>query len=140
MSGMPKRKRGQRVPWRYLPASAFYAFIYFLSSRSGFPIESPFSGFDKFAHLALFAVLGMLLAWGLAPPEGGRGVRRMLAALILGAFGGALDEIHQIFVPGRNADVWDAAADVIGTAAGVILWIFLRRSRRKTLSPDKKNS
>jgi len=36
-------------------------------------------------------------------------------------FYGLLDEIHQIFIPGRKADLLDLTADVIGGIVGILL-------------------
>jgi VanZ family protein len=135
---MQLSKRRIRPPWRFFPAGAFYGFIYYLSSRSDFPIESPFSGFDKLAHIAIFSVLGTLLYWGFDAAAHGRRFHRPALAFFLGLLGGVLDEVHQLFVPGRHADVWDAAADMIGTAAGVFLGAVLcRRVRRMPKSESR---
>jgi VanZ family protein len=42
---------------------------------------------------------------------------------------GAIDEWHQLAVPGRSADVRDWLADVIGALLGIVVWrrIFARR-------------
>jgi VanZ family protein len=124
-------RRSVRRPLGRLLAVGYYGFIFFLSAQSGFPVKAPFSGFDKLAHLGIFGVWGALLAWGLSDPDGPPRAGRLLPAFLIGALGGALDEVHQIFVPGRSAEVGDAAADLIGAAAGilVIAWILRRRNR-----------
>ena len=49
----------------------------------------------------------------------------------------ASDEIHQLFVPGRQADVSDWLADIIGLAAGLgAAYIFSRNSRIEKSLPD----
>ena len=117
---------GRRLFRRIGAPAAYYGFIYFLSSRSSFPVEAPFQGFDKLAHLGLFGVFGLLLAWALSDPGKRPAAGRMALAFLIGALGGALDEVHQIFVPGRSAEFWDAAADMAGTGAGVLLGAWLR--------------
>jgi VanZ family protein len=131
MIGMNTRTKPFPPPWRFLPAVAYYGFIFFLSSRSSFPVESPFSGFDKLAHVGIFGLFGGVLAWGFAEPARGRGFRRLAPAFFLGALGGVLDEVHQIFVPGRSAEIWDAVADTAGVAAGLFLFIRIGRARRR---------
>jgi VanZ family protein len=119
--------RTDRHPWRRIvPPVAYYGLVYFLSSRSRFPVEAPFSGFDKLVHVGIFGIFGLLLVWALTEPGKRPKRSRMALAFFLGALGGALDEIHQIFVPGRSADVWDAAADMAGAAAGVLWFVFFR--------------
>jgi VanZ family protein len=119
--------RTDSLRWRrIIPPAAYYGLIYFLSSRSHFPFEDPFSGFDKLVHAGIFGIFGLLLAWALSEP--GRRPRPgwMALAFLIGVLGGVLDEIHQVFVPGRSADVWDAAADMAGAAAGVGLGALVR--------------
>jgi len=120
-----------RPPLRYLPAAAYYGIIFFLSSRSRFPVIAPFSGFDKLAHIGIFGLFGAVLAWSLADRRDRPGILRMALAFLIGAAGGALDEVHQIFVPGRSAEVWDAVADAAGVAAGLFLYIRIGRARRR---------
>jgi VanZ family protein len=137
MIGMKTRSNDLRSLWRFLPAVAYYGFIFYLSSRSSFPIEAPFSGFDKVAHVGIYGVFGILLARGFAEPGNATRARRLALAFFLGVLGGVLDEVHQIFVPARNADIWDAVADAIGTAAGVILYARCRRKREKPNAAGK---
>ena len=80
---------------------------------------------DKFLHGTTFAVLacGIGLASGL---QGSRG----LIIVMAGALSiGALDEWHQMYLPGRHPSWGDLLADVIGSLAGVALLILWRRSR-----------
>jgi VanZ family protein len=43
---------------------------------------------------------------------------------------GALDEVHQGFVPGRSQDAMDWVADAAGAALAVVLWPLLVRAGR----------
>ena len=54
---------------------------------------------DKLAHLLTFAVVGM--AAGLA--GGMRGWRMVLCCLAGALLVGGMDEVHQVFLPGRRA-------------------------------------
>jgi len=81
--------------------------------------RAPWDVWDKAAHVAEFFPFGLLLALWLTE----RFTRLGQAAAVCTAAGislaiGALDELHQSFVPGRFACVWDAVADAIGGAAG----------------------
>jgi VanZ family protein len=109
------------LPW--LPAVAWAATIYWLSSRPTVPApEIP--NVDKLAHFGAYAVLGALLAFAAH-----RTRTPLVVAILLGVLYGASDEIHQMYVPGRSPDVLDWAAD----AAGVITACYLYtrwRSRR----------
>jgi VanZ family protein len=109
------------LPW--LPAAAWAATIFWLSSRSTVP-SPEIPNFDKVAHFGAYALLGALLAFGAF-----RTGAPLAVAIAIGVLYGASDEIHQMFVPGRSPDVLDWAAD----AAGVITACYLYtrwRSRR----------
>lgn len=69
---------------------------------------------DKLAHAAVFA----LLAAAIGHASGWHG-RRVLAVAFVGALAmGAMDEWHQMFLPGRSAGLDDLAADAVGAALG----------------------
>ena len=84
----------------------------------------------KLAHFALFAALGCGLYGSL------RDLKRVpsfRAAVALGAVCGALDELHQSFVPGRVAVVTDILLDACGVLFGAAaLWFLRRRLERKS--------
>jgi VanZ family protein len=93
----------------------------------------PPQGSDKIAHFAAFATLALLLAtaWQLA---GGVLTSRHLGlvwlAVVLYA---ALDEVTQIPV-GRDCNFEDWAADALGAAAGLLLFVWLRRLIERKMS------
>jgi hypothetical protein len=61
---------------------------------------------DKLFHAGEFGVL-LFLAWQATG-------HRLLLSLILTAAFAASDEVHQAFVPTRDASVWDGLADLVG--------------------------
>ena len=71
----------------------------------------------KLAHGVEYAVLGLLLAR--AVPE--------LPAFAGGLLYAVTDELHQSFVPGRQAALLDVAIDAAGVLFGVLLWRRLAR-------------
>jgi VanZ family protein len=109
--------------------------IFYLSSRSRFPFRAPFVFFDKIIHFFEFAVLGALILWGFSFATRTPSRLRAGAAVLLAAAGGVADEIHQIFVPGRSASVWDVMADVLGAAAGAAVCFWLLRLKARRLEP-----
>jgi len=77
------------------------------------------SGSDKIIHFKLYAIFAFLVARAV---QAGRPPWRMLAVVALALFAwGAADEWHQLFIPGRSADVADWAVDSIGVLAGLLL-------------------
>jgi VanZ family protein len=98
--------------------------VLWLSSLT--PQELPPTAFmmwDKLNHFAAFAVGGWLAATALQAGRPGGSLRsRILAAILIVAVFGALDETRQLFTPGRSgADFYDWIADFLGASAGAIL-------------------
>jgi VanZ family protein len=109
----------------------------FLSSQSRLPDVLPaVPGGDKLQHGTWFFVLGLLAFRSGRLGEGWS--RPVTAGLVLAGalLWGAGDELHQLFVPGRQAEVADLAADVAGTALAVALGEpLLRRLGRRRPAP-----
>jgi len=119
----------------FIPAALVYAVIAILSHQSSFPVDEPFSGFDKLFHLAEFTVLGFGLAFGFFRGKAsGPRVGLFRTSVSLWAVGtglGLLDELHQVFVSGRNPNLADAVADALGIGLGIGLFVVLRRRRAR---------
>ncbi len=86
----------------------------------------PFRFADKSAHFLFYGMMGLLCA--LWRRESGAPVRRaVLEALLFVAATGAIDEVHQRWIPGRSMDVLDWMADVAGGGIGTCLSVVLPR-------------
>ena len=104
-----------------MPAEASQAFSDWMMSVLGsVPVEqAPEAGsgvLRKIAHFAEFTTLGFLFAWLFALLR-----RRIWPALPFGMAAACLDEIIQIFVPGRGPGIRDVAIDTCGVLAGILL-------------------
>ena len=123
--------RRSRFAWYWVPTIGYCLLIFVLSSISkGVHIPSPF-GFDKVVHFVEYGVLGFLLA-RLIVNARSTFSRRFLIGLvvILATLYGISDEVHQAFVPGRNASPWDALADGLGGLLGAYCYVYsIGRSR-----------
>jgi VanZ family protein len=84
--------------------------------------------FDKALHGTEYAALGALLAFALLR-SGVRPVLALAAAAALASAYGVSDEWHQSFVPGRDPDWHDWAADTVGALAGAALVVGALRAR-----------
>jgi VanZ family protein len=112
--------KGFRFPrrWIWVAAILYSAGIVYLSSKTNPPVpEAIFRINDKVLHFIQYAIFGFLWRGALA-----QGFRRSSDArwtfrttLLLGMLFGALDEFHQSFTPGRDADVMDWLADAAGS-------------------------
>lgn len=119
--------RGHAIrPLRLVPAIAWAAAVWFFSSLSeppgGEALDVPYG--DKAAHFFLFFVqAGLFRFAGLS----GRAAFAVTLAL------GALDELHQAFVPGRSPDALDLVADAAGAVLGAwaVGWAARRGKRAR---------
>jgi VanZ family protein len=76
------------------------------------------------AHAGEYALLTALWWWALRPTLGARAVA---AAAVVSLLYAISDEVHQSFVPGRDADPLDVAVDLGGIALAA--WAVSRASR-----------
>ncbi|WP_081790835.1 VanZ family protein [Deinococcus phoenicis] len=86
--------------------------IWWLSSSSDTPGPPLVHPLDWAAHFTAYLALGYSL---------GRATGRWGLALVLAVWFGALDEVHQAFVPGRDAGVTDWLFDLAGSWLGTRL-------------------
>lgn len=101
-----------------MPVAAYMAVIFYLSSLPQPPIPEEVS--DKSAHAFGYFGLGVLAARAVAGGLPARmTVRLALTAAAIAVGYGVTDETHQMFVPGRSADLLDLYADAAGACIGV---------------------
>jgi len=99
-------------------------------------MPSPF-GVDKVAHFVEYGVLGFLLARLIVNVQStfSRGFLLVLV-VILATLYGISDEVHQAFVPGRNASPLDVTADGLGGLMGAV--IYKRSIHKRDAGPGGK--
>ena len=104
------------------PVCGYAGLIFYLSAQSHpeehVPFVTHFS--DKVLHAIEYAVLGALCYRALC--GSGQTVWRQQAipaAILLASLYGLSDEVHQAFVPFRDANWLDWVADTVGAAIGV---------------------
>ena len=108
----------------YLPVVIWAVRMMIVSSIPNLgPQPLNFTFGDKIEHFIEYAILGFLLSLALFKT---RSRPIMLSAIAICAAYGIIDELHQLFVPGRDADPFDALADIIGSAAGVGIYARLK--------------
>lgn len=110
--------------WQWIYPIALLATIQYVSSRSTVAMPSV-SHFDKVAHYFAFGLVATLIYRQVATLR-----RAALLAILLTSLYGALDEIHQSFVPGRSAGIDDWIADTLGALTAILAytrWNFYRR-------------
>jgi VanZ family protein len=107
--------------WRVL-ALGWMALIFFLSSKSDLPVPPLFPFQDKVEHGVAFGILGVFFYRSFKPRWAPPLLKRVLVITAMVAAYGAFDEIHQSFVPARDASLADFAADTIGGLVSAIIF------------------
>ena len=74
----------------------------------------------KSAHMINFYILGFLYSMIALKTNSQKELNVFAASIICGLLGAIIDESHQIFVPGRGADIKDVYIDFIGVFWGCI--------------------
>jgi len=114
----------------FVPAGLFYLLIFLLSSQH-FEVALPGHGLDKVAHFVEFSILGFLLSLGYFNAFSIPSVIKAILAFLTGLPLGFLDEFHQRFVLGRTSALNDVGADAAGIIAGILIYLYLARKRRR---------
>ncbi|MCX7936824.1 MAG: VanZ family protein [Chlorobi bacterium] len=108
--------------WHYfLPALVVSLGIFFTSAQpiTGSPLF-PFA--DKLYHSFVYAIYGSTVAFAMFRSCLLQLHQQWLAIAQCIVFA-TLDELHQMFVPGRTADFHDWCFDVIGAIVGITIYI-----------------
>ena len=80
----------------------------------------------KIAHFSIYALVGFLLM-GLVSTFKLKEKNRILISLILGVLYATSDEIHQLFSPGRSAQITDVYIDTLGVLVGIfVILLFIK--------------
>lgn len=109
--------------------------IFWLSSRPTLiSLSLPQIQVDKVVHCAAYFVLSVLFVLPFFR------VSRSIfwsawAAFLLASLYGLSDEIHQSFVPGRSADVYDYLADALGALMGAVCWAVWAFRKKASMFP-----
>jgi len=114
-----------------LPLFTFCLFIFWQSSFSFLDSPPLFPHEDKLMHMGAYGFMALLAARNLKHerPFFNRSKLRILAILFASLYG-LTDEIHQAFVPSREASIWDFAADILGSIMGACFYLdFLHRRK-----------
>jgi VanZ family protein len=85
--------------------------------------DAPIRFADKGAHFFMYGGLGLLLARAMHNPPRTTRFRVILAAFLLVAAIGGLDEWHQRYIQGRSAEFADWMADSAGGLIGALIWV-----------------
>lgn len=114
-----------------MPVLIYGLVIVYLSSQSNPDRHLPsflFGFSDKILHAFEYGILGILLYRAFRQTTGT--FKSMGFAMICIVAFGISDEVHQWFVPNRQADFWDLVADTGGAALLILGWGFVTEKWR----------
>jgi len=97
--------------------AAWVALTFTLTSIPNPDFGPSFPGADKLAHFGFYGVGGFLFVLWRRERGAGAAVAVIWAA-IFAALLGAVDEVHQQWIPGRSMELLDWTADFAGGTAG----------------------
>jgi len=127
----------RKVRLVYIPLVIYWLVLFVATTL---PSERlPSIGFsDKINHFFAYFILAVLLNLTLIYQRKSRFLfeKAQIATIVICLFYGAVDELHQMLVPGRFAETWDWVADALGTFAGVLIVYFLIKRIRYRLEFD----
>jgi VanZ family protein len=123
----------------WLPVVAFMGVIFFLSSLSEPPVPEEVGSVG--GHWIGYFLLAVLVVRALAGGLPARvALRIALLAWLISVGYGVTDELHQTFVPGRTADIYDIYTDALGAAAGIaVCWAWGILSRVSRLDRSRRD-
>jgi VanZ family protein len=120
----------KRFALYWLPLILYCLFIYIQSDHPS-PEQIPiFPYVDKVLHVTAYGILGILFYRAYQTLRLKNNIKMlMFLSVVSASLYGTSDEIHQSFVPFREAEVTDVIADMIGALSGVCLYQLLIFSR-----------
>ncbi|MGM0653162.1 MAG: VanZ family protein [Bacillota bacterium] len=106
----------------WLPVLIQMALIFYFSSQpEGSKVLESFPTSPGIGHLIGYAILSFLLYRAFNQGLSGWNVRAAGNAFVFGLIYAVSDELHQVFVPGRQAAIIDVGIDTVGIILGLLL-------------------
>lgn len=89
----------------------------------------------KESHFFIYLILGILFM-GTIRRSGIHGARGVIITLLFCSFFAISDEVHQLFVLGRGAQIKDVLIDIAGTIVGISAYLAKGVMRTRVMGPD----
>lgn len=118
-----KLSGSKKIICYWLPALIYCLLIFIQSSYPSPESIFVFPYIDKVAHFVVYAILGVLFFRAFRTWRFKEKINMViLLSILLSSLYGLSDEIHQSFLPYRDADIIDFFADVAGSVCGVYIF------------------
>lgn len=136
---MSATRRALGVVCAWLLVCAYTGLIWWLSAQNiAFKAIESVPLQDKGVHFLEYSLLGLLMAHAVRVSWPRRPLG-YLAAFWLTCGLGLVDELHQVYVPGRMGDGRDLVADAIGAAVATLVYALLASlAARRVRAPRQR--
>jgi hypothetical protein len=104
-----------------------FCIMFYVSSIKGSSIKGGSIWLSVGYHMTIFAVFAFFLFVFFSKPK--EEVKTITLAILMSLIFGILDEIHQIFVPFRSANLEDVIIDLTGAIISVSILTLIKRSK-----------
>ncbi len=114
----------------YIPLIVYWITLFILTTIPADNVPRLFENQDKYEHFIAYCGLAILLSLTLYFQRSSILIssKAFLFALLFILAYGAVDELHQLFVPGRYCDFYDWLADSSGGILGIgIVFLFVKK-------------
>ncbi|MFH1691946.1 MAG: VanZ family protein [Candidatus Omnitrophota bacterium] len=105
----------------WIPILLYGGVIFFFSSLPADSVPVLFAGSDKLFHFLEYFCFGLLLSFALQRTSN-KYFNSLLVVFFMVLFFSLSDEIHQLFVPGRQFSYADIFFDILGGLTGGCLY------------------
>lgn len=120
-----------------IPLIIYWIVLLILTSLpTGLALQTDFS--DKINHFGAYGILSVLLFLNLKVQNKSQILKKYAGTftIIIASLYGIIDEIHQIFVPGRSAEFGDWLADFSGAVIAVLISQFWYNYQNRTIEAE----
>lgn len=127
-----KKLESKTILYVYIPLVVYWIILLTVTSTPKYFVPKIFELQDKIEHFIAYTILAILLNLTLHFQKKSLqlAIKSSLITFLIITIYAGIDEIHQIFIPGRYADIFDWLADTIGGLFGVYYTqIFLKSAR-----------
>jgi VanZ family protein len=120
------RKQLYQLLSNRIPAILWTIVIFILLALPGnmLPNENHLAipNLDKYVHITLFGTFVYLWTFYIAAKKENYPLRKSFYILIIACiYGTAMEYVQKYFIPNRDYDIYDIAADVVGAVAGFLI-------------------
>ena len=127
-----RRYRLKNILRYQLPLFVWAIIIFWFSSLTALPhVKTPIIAADKLAHVFVFFIFCLFSRRALFFQSALPFLKKwsLVFAFILTCLYGYLDEVHQLYVPGRTYDYFDMLANAIGAFLFIVFFLVINRFR-----------